>query len=147
MIYSNFLCAIIDTQKMCIFYLLLQSSFTLFYSILEMKMCEFFHENLTDQAVILFNCPKGRKVTYVPLKSNHRSKGEEIANQTFYALVFDNPPQIFVSNLDVRCLRAHTAGSVISSLSPAAIIVRTRASIPPTWQTITYQTKQTINLN
>ena len=63
MIYSNFLCAIIDTQKMCIFYLLLQRSFTLFYSILEMKMCEFYHENLTDRAVILFNCPKGRKVT------------------------------------------------------------------------------------
>merc|ERR1719347_1292228 len=39
--------------------------------------------------------------------------------------------------LEVRCLRAHTAGSVISSLSPAAMIVLTSASIPPTWHTVT----------
>ena len=32
-------------------------------------------------------------------------------------------------------LRAHTAGSVISSRSPAAMMVPTRASIPPNWQT------------
>ena len=38
---------------------------------------------------------------------------------------------------EVRWRRAQTAGSVISSRSPAAIIVRTSASIPPTWQTIT----------
>ena len=39
--------------------------------------------------------------------------------------------------LEVKCLRAQTAGSVISSRSPAAIIVLTRASMPPTWQTTT----------
>merc|ERR1719410_3075817 len=38
--------------------------------------------------------------------------------------------------LEVRCLRAHTDGSVISSLSPAAMMVLTRASIPPTVQTV-----------
>ena len=36
---------------------------------------------------------------------------------------------------DVMWRRAQIAGSVISSRSPAWITVRTRASIPPTWQT------------
>ena len=37
-----------------------------------------------------------------------------------------------VGKIENTNLRAHTAGSVISSLSPAAIIVLTNASIPPT---------------
>ena len=42
---------------------------------------------------------------------------------------------------EVRWRRAQTAGSVISSRSPAAIMVRTSASIPPTWHTITWNKK------
>ena len=41
----------------------------------------------------------------------------------------------YVANL--KYLRAQTAGSVISSRSPAAMMVRTRASMPPYWQTAT----------
>ena len=37
---------------------------------------------------------------------------------------------------DVRCRRAQTAGSVISSLSPAAMMVPTKASIPPNRHTL-----------
>lgn len=36
---------------------------------------------------------------------------------------------------EVMWRSAHMAGSVISSRSPAWMMVRTRASMPPTWQT------------
>lgn len=43
----------------------------------------------------------------------------------------------------VRWRNPHTAGSVISSRSPACVMVRTSASIPPTWHTTCYKKRVT----
>ncbi len=65
-----------------------------------------------------------------------RNRGDE-KSSVYKTNIFFFKFKCYLKEAPINYLRAQTAGSVISSRSPAAIIVRTRASTPPNWQTAT----------